>query len=100
MTVNQIFDDREKRQIARHVLELLTEWFGIPEAREDYIEKSAGQLFFATIDGSSHVGFLYLKESGKDTVELYVMGVLKEYHRRGIGRRLFEAAKSAASKNG
>ena len=100
MTVNQIFDDREKRQIARHVLELLTEWFGIPEAREDYIEKSAGQLFFAAIDGSSPVGFLYLKESGKDTVELYVMGVLKEYHRRGIGRRLFEAARSAATASG
>lgn len=28
------------------------------------------------------------------------MGVLKEYHRRGIGRRLFEAAKSAASASG
>ncbi len=100
MTVKQIFDDSEKRQIARLVLESLTEWFGIPEVREDYIEKSAGQLFFAAIDGSSPVGFLYLKESGKDTVELYVMGVLKEYHRRGIGRRLFEAARSAASASG
>lgn len=100
MTVKQIYDDSEKRQIARRVLEALTEWFGIPEAREDYIEKSAGQLFFAATDGSAPVGFLYLKESGKDTVELYVMGVLKEYHRRGIGRRLFEAAKSAASASG
>lgn len=45
MTVKQIYDDSEKRQIARRVLEALTEWFGIPESREDYIEKSAGQLF-------------------------------------------------------
>ena len=28
------------------------------------------------------------------------MGVLKEYHRRGIGRSLFEAAKSAAAESG
>ena len=34
MTVKQIFDDSEKRQIARLVLEPLTEWFGIPEARD------------------------------------------------------------------
>lgn len=100
MTVRQIFDDDEKRQIARHVLEALADWFGIPEARKDYIEKSAGQLFFAAMEDSAPIGFLYLKESGRDTVELYVMGVLKEYHRHGVGRSLFEAAKAAASANG
>ncbi len=98
--IKQIVDENEKRRIARQVLEALPEWFGIPEAREDYIEKSAGQLFFAAMEDSDPVGFLYLKESGKDTVELYVMGVLKERQRRGIGRGLFEAAKNAALKNG
>ena len=98
--IKQIFDENEKRQITRYILESLTNWFGIPEAREDYIEKSAGQLFFASIEDSAPIGFLYLKETGKDTVELYVMGVLKEYHRRGVGRELFEAAKSSALKSG
>ena len=98
--IKQIFDENEKRQITRHILESLIEWFGIPEAREDYIEKSAGQLFFAAIEDSTPIGFLYLKETGKDTVELYVMGVLKEYHRHGVGRGLFEAAKASALKNG
>ena len=98
--IKQIFDENEKRQIARYVLEALIDWFGIPEAREDYIEKSAGQLFFAAIEDSAPIGFLYLKESGKDTVELYVMGVLKEYHRHGVGRSLFEAAKTSALASG
>ena len=98
--IKQIFDENEKRQITRYILESLTNWFGIPEAREDYIEKSAGQNFFASIEDSAPIGFLYLKETGKDTVELYVMGVLKEYHRRGVGRELFEAAKSSALKSG
>jgi len=44
------------------------------------------------------VGFLCLKETGKETVELAVTGVLKEYHRRGIGRELFAAAKSTAAR--
>jgi GNAT superfamily N-acetyltransferase len=45
-------------------------------------------------------GFLCLKETGKDTVELAVMGVLPEYHRKGIGTKLFEAAKKIAVEKG
>ncbi len=98
--IRQIFDESEKRRIARYVLEALPDWFGIPEAREEYIEKSAGQLFLTALEDSVPAGFLYLKESGRDTVELYVMGVLKEYQRRGIGRSLLEAARNIALENG
>lgn len=41
-----------------------------------------------------------LKETGKDTVELAVMGILKKYHRNGIGRELFYSAKKFASEKG
>ena len=43
---------------------------------------------------------MYLKETGNATVELYVMGILKEFHRKGIGRRLFHHAKEVASEKG
>ena len=43
------------------------------------------------------MGFLYLKETGNATVELYVMGIRKEYHRQGIGRLLFRQARDAAA---
>ena len=49
-------------------LEALPEWFGIPQAREEYISGSADKLFFAAMDGENPVGFLYLKETGRDTV--------------------------------
>ena len=98
--IQQIYDKNEKRQIARQVLESLTDWFGVPESREKYIEESAGQLFFTAIEASAPVGFLCLKETGKDTVELAVMGVLKEYHRHGVGRGLVEATKSSAREKG
>ena len=45
-------------------------------------------------------GFNCLKETGKDTVELHVMGVLKEYHRNGVGRELFLKAKEIAEQEG
>ena len=98
--IKQVFDINEKRQITRQIIESLTDWFGIPEAIEEYIEECADNLFFAAIENSAPVGFLYLKETGKATVELHVMGVLKEYHRHGIGRSLFKAAKTEALKCG
>ena len=90
----------EKRRIARVILEALPEWFGIPEARETYISESADEITVVSEEYGKPNGFLCLKETGKDTVELAVMGVLKECHRNGIGTALFEAAKAIAVEKG
>ena len=95
-----VSDAAEKRGIARLILEALPEWFGIPEARENYIRESADEITVVSEDGGRPNGFLCLKETGKDTVELAVMGALKEYHRNGIGTALFEAAKAIAVERG
>ena len=93
-------DAEEKHRIARRILEALPEWFGIPEARENYIRESADEIMVASFDNDAPNGFLCLKETGKDTVELAVMGVLKEYHRKGIGTKLFEATKKITVEKG
>lgn len=100
MNIKQIHSDKEKESITRMILESLPEWFGIPEAREAYIAESKGNPFFCALDGETPVGFLYLKETGRHTVELAVMGVRKEWHRRGVGGALFDAAKQEAKKRG
>ena len=102
MTVQtiQIFDQKEKTRIARVVLEALPEWFAVEEAREDYIRKSADWAFFAAFEGERAVGFLCVKQTGEATAELAVMGVLQEFHRRGVGRGLFAAAKAFAVNQG
>ena len=100
MHIIQIANDEDKKRITRNILEELPEWFGIPEAREEYIRDSAGKVFFCAMENEKDLGFLYLKETGKDTVELAVMGVLKEYHREGIGKELFNRAKKAAKEMG
>ena len=94
--IREIQEPAEKQKIARTILEALPDWFGIEESREGYIKESANLPFFAAFDGEQPIGFLCLKETGKETVELCVMGVLQEYHRKGIGRALFEKAKEAA----
>ena len=100
MRIIQIENDEEKKHITRNILEALPDWFGIPEAREEYIRDSMGKVFFCALEYEKKVGFLYLKPTGKDTVELAVMGVLKEYHRKGIGKALFERAKKIIKENG
>jgi len=100
MTINRITNSTEKQTITRTILEALPDWFGIPEAREEYIKASEDNIFFCAYEDNKPVGFLYIKETGKDTAELAVMGVLKEYHRKGIGRALFEQAKNAAKEAG
>lgn len=90
----------QKQRIAREILEALPDWFGIPESREEYIKESVNLPFFVAYDLDKPIGFLCLKETGKATVELCVMGVLMEYHRKGIGKRLFEHAREKARQTG
>ena len=98
--VREIEDPGDKKAIAREILEDLSDWFGIREARETYIEESAGQPFWAAFREERPVGFLCLKETGQATAELSVMGVRRECHGQGIGRELFAAAKAWAKRQG
>ena len=100
MIVREVTESTEKERITRLVLEALPDWFAVPESREAYIRESGGKLFYAAYDEERPVGFICLKETGKDTAELSVLGVLKEYHRQGIGRELFRKAKEAAAGKG
>ena len=99
-TISEITVVQEKQAIARAVLEALPDWFGIEESREKYIRESGGQIFFSAEAEGGPVGFLCLKETGKATAEVAVMGVLRAWHRQGVGRRLFQAAKERAKQAG
>ncbi len=100
MMITEVFDNSLKQQITRLILEALPDWFGIKEARENYIRESVDCIFFAAYEQDKPVGFICLKETGRDTVEIHVMGVLMEYHRQSIGRKLFEKAKEKAVQKG
>ena len=95
-----ITDTEEKKKISREILEALTEWFEVEESREAFIRESVDQPFWAAFSDDVPVGFLCLKETGPEPVELAVMGVLKDHHREGWGRRLFAAAKDHAAREG
>ena len=95
--IELIKDSETKQTIARKILEALHDWFEVEENREKYISACVNWTFLAAKENDEYVGFLCLKETGKDTVELAVMGVLKKYHRHGFGKQLFEAASKIAT---
>lgn len=100
MTFEQIYEPQMKETVVRKILEALPDWFEMEEGREQYIKESAEQICIGAAKDTEFVGFLCLKETGKDTLELAVMGVLKEYHRQGIGRGMFMMAKNIAREKG
>ena len=100
MEIREVIGKQEKQTITRLILESLTDWFGIEESRENYIKDSADCDFVAAYDNEKPIGFICLKKTGKDTIELYVLGILKEYHRKGIGRKLFDKARQIAKSKG
>ncbi len=100
MEIKQVLNSDEKREICRGVLQELPEWFGIPEALDNYVEQSAElPLWKAEIDGEI-AGFICVRASSSSTTELYVMGVLRKYHRQGIGKILFDTCIDWCKENG
>ncbi len=100
MMIEQIKEPEAKKDIARKILEALHDWFEVDESRERYISECTDWVFLAAKENGEYAGFLCLKETGKDTVELAVMGVLKQFHRSGFGRKLFESARKIAVESG
>ena len=98
--INVLDNKDEKQKITRTILEALPEWFEVEESRETYIKESRDEIMVAAFEDDEPAGFLCLKQTGKDTVELAVMGVLKKFHRKGIGRSLFEKAREIAKDQG
>ena len=100
MEIKEIFDKMQKKEISKSILDKLPEWFGIPESKIEYINESSNLPFFIAIKESKIVGFISIKENNQYTSEIYVMGVLPDLHKQGIGRALFNSALIWAKEHG
>ena len=81
----------EKARIVSEILSELPEWFGLPESTKAYIQDSRTLPLWVAKKDEEIIGFITLAESSDDTGELHCMGVKREYHRKGIGRKLYNA---------
>jgi GNAT superfamily N-acetyltransferase len=88
VTVTQVDDPAERSRICRQILADLPGWFGLPESNARYEREVADLPTFAVGDDA----FLSLKLHSPEAAEVYVMGVRRELHGRGLGTALLEAA--------
>ena len=100
MNIKEIHDKQKKIEISTSILKSLPDWFGIPESTQEYINESSNLPFFATTEASKPLGFISIKGNNQYTAEIYVMGVLPDYHKQGIGRGLFNKVSDWSKENG
>ncbi len=70
------------------ILRTLPDWFGIPAAVQRYQIDIDGLPTWLAQAGDELIGFLSVKQHNPLAAELYGMGVLPAWQRRGVGRRL------------
>lgn len=92
-------DDGQKSIITNFILRELPDWFEIEESIVEYAEGVKGNDFYGAYFCDSHVGFISIKPNNIYTSEIYVMGILKDFHNRGIGKKLLETAQKDLVKN-
>ncbi len=78
----------------------MPDWFGIESAIVEYVNNVRVLPTFLATMHSEVVGFLTIKRRFEKAAEMYVLGVLKEHHRSGVGRAMVRAAEDWLASQG
>ena len=95
-----ITDADEKQEVILRILRALPDWFGIPEAVDQYRRDGRDLPCYTARRDGKVVGFVSAKETSECALEMHVLGVLPEYHRRGAGRELVHACETYCKERG
>ena len=94
--IRALRDPEEKREAAQTVLPALPEWFGLPDSTAAYIRDCGSLPVWAAAEAGTVAGFIALKRTSDYAGEVFVMGVLPQNHRRGLGRALLQTLEARA----
>ena len=89
--VKEIKSGDMKRKITLQIMGNLPEWFNPPEDIPNKAELHRSMPFFTVYHGEETIAFAALKIHNSYTAEIFNIGVLREYHRQGIGHLLVNA---------
>ena len=84
----------------RKILRALPHWFGLPASVDHYVV--VAEKFPAVVASTSgdDVGIVTIVPYGRYAAEVYVMGVLPDLHRQGIGRLMLQHAEAGLATRG
>ncbi|MGA8370457.1 MAG: GNAT family N-acetyltransferase [Acidimicrobiales bacterium] len=75
-------------------------WFGIQQSVEDYVAVAdRSPTVIASLDGED-IGFLTLVHHSPHASEVYVMAIVPDYHRCGIGRTMLRHVEASLARAG
>jgi ribosomal protein S18 acetylase RimI-like enzyme len=98
--ISSVESSEPKEKICEKILRALPQWFGIESAILDYIRDVQSMPMYVAEVESELAGFVSLKEHTPQAAEVYVMGVLSQFHRRKVGRLSLEHAEKDLSHKG
>jgi GNAT superfamily N-acetyltransferase len=90
--IEKVDEPGEKTEITLKIMHSLRKWFNPAEDIDRKAIIHRDYPFFAAYDAGAPIGFVALKIHNAYTADIFNLGVLEEYHRRGVGRELIEAA--------
>lgn len=86
--------------VCRSILAELPTWFGILASVDEYVAAADRNQTVVGSCGDTDVGLATIVRHSEYTAEIYVMGVLPEYHRRGVGRAMLRHAEAVLATDG
>lgn len=101
--IKEINSSDLKSEICESILRKLPNWFGIESSIIEYVNVTKQMHFYAAYDLDSDndkaIGFVAIKVHNNYTSEVYVMGILSDYHGRGIGKNLISKCEQFCCEN-
>lgn len=99
MRISELIENKGKT--CERILRSLPDWFGIEKAILDYIADSERMLtLVADTEAQAKVGFLTLNFHNEFSAEVHVMGILPDFHGRGLGTALLKEAEAILARKG
>lgn len=98
LEIKQVESAEEKGRVCHTVLRSLPNWFCIEEAIVDYVKECRKYPCWVMYIADTAIGIISLLEHNEHTSEIYVMGIVPEFHRHGIGARAITQVKDQLRK--
>jgi XTP/dITP diphosphohydrolase len=91
-------DPDAKERICREVLESLPDWFGIPEAIDQFCREVRPLRMWVARSGDEPAGFATVQQHFPVTAELHLIAIRADHHRAGLGEQLLAAVETHLKK--